>query len=278
MTTTHRNMSLLHIVLDYITKRFPDVVSIKEITNFVWKNHKSVLPKNKLKKELRDDIFVYCHRLYKSKKTDPKIVKIGVGLYKAVTTIDNIHLVENPPLELHGIKIEGYLQKGIQTIAFLQLNNYRETTNFRHTKKEVFLGRVVTITIHKKGLVEIFVNASNNPFDPVEFNELCNILFEGYFSGLGVISQKRCRQWDIAKDFVGLRLDGVKAVTLRSFRNAMLKVYYHEKKSATRVEARLTTELSLSNALELIGNLAVKPVGKPVGFDVKKSSNGVEVA
>ena len=251
-----RKKSIKQLILQYINDKYPDLVTVKELKIMLRRKYKISIS--------TDDIYVYVSRLYKPRKGEPQIRKAGRGLYQANTKLENLYKLEEPPVELHGIKIEcqidkSHLQNGMQIITFLQLQNFKQTTNGRWTGTEVFDGRKVTFTFHvenkRMGFIEIWINASNNPLDVMAFDKMITTIFDGYLRPLGVITDRRVVQSDVARDFMRLRLDGVQCIRLRSFLNGWLKVYYHHKRHATRFEVRLTSNISLDEAIKTLFEL-----------------------
>ena len=261
--------SIKDLILEYINQQYPDLVTSKELRRMLKQKHKIDISSN--------DLYVYVYRLYKPRKGKPLIKKAGRGLYKGLTTIDNIYKLEDPPVELHGIKIEARLadsnlqkrMEGITSVqvSFLVAAGFNKTTNKRYTRRDVFEGRMVTLTVHESGFIEVFINASREPLDCVTFQRIVDTVFNGYLRPLGVICDKKIRQADIARDFLRLKLDGVKSVSLKAFSNAWFKIYHKNLDMGTRIETRLVHEMDLADAIKTLQDLTVRPYTTVKGED-----------
>lgn len=191
-----------------------------------------------------------------------KVKRPHRGFYRVAIDEELVYSLGNPPIELHGIKIEGKLQKAIDGISSdtkrkIEALGFVETTNNRSCHSLYFKGRKITITIHEKGLVEVWVKSSNNPMNYEEFRDLLTYL-NGFTEPIMPIVEQRVRQIGLNRDYRELRLDGVNCITLRNFMNAMGRIYYREKDNV-RVEQHITTEISLEEALIILSMLSRKP-------------------
>ena len=298
-------LSIKDIIYQQLNTIYPETATYEQLAKWLRKEHpdhlgvkKTADNKKKTLKELARDVKVYCYRLCKKRCID----RLGPGLVRASTNVDNLHKLEQPPLELHGIKIEAMvggmqaLQKGVHTIPFNECyeiraladfcnsHNFKETNNGRFTISQYFCERKVTITVHvdnnAAGLVEIWINASNKPLGVQEFDKLITTILEGFLQPLGFLTNKKIVQCDVAKDFTHLRLDGISCLTLTDFKNNWYKVYYHHKTNATRMEARVTgAKMDLEGAIKLMYSLPAGIYNGHSGEYVPPSkSDGREVA
>jgi hypothetical protein len=193
------------------------------------------------------------------------------GFYSLRISAKTLHLLDNPPVVCHGIKIETTMtnpgtpqtlilgitskETTFDVFSWLKMMNFSETTNKRWVKRFFWEGRFITLTVHPKcGLIEIWVKCSENPMD---FSSMFR--FNEYMKGkLDVISDfkdARVREIGINKDFRELRLEGVSSMSLRVFMNAWSRIYYKESIGAVRAEIHWVGSISFQDCVELIGKI-----------------------
>jgi hypothetical protein len=81
---------------------------------------------------------------------------------------------------------------------------------------------------------------------------------DGYFEEIAPFKDRRVvrlKEVGLAKDFRELRLEGVKSVSLRAFKNAWARIYYKDDQQLTRVEHHLALDMSLDEALKSLSVL-----------------------
>lgn len=193
------------------------------------------------------------------------------GFYAAYIDISLLSQLENPPTTLHGIMLECKtlveLQKHIDGISskefkdeiinLLNAMNFIPTTNHRYYRVVWFDGRRITITVHLKGKIDIYINSSKNPIIYPDFLRIYSFL-EGFLENLAPLKDRKVVQLlevGIAKDYRQLRLDGVKSVTLHSFTNVWSRIYYKDEKTGTRFEHHLEARMNLDDALKSLSIL-----------------------
>lgn len=199
------------------------------------------------------------------------VVNPQKGYYALRISSKTLHLLDNPPVVCHGIKIEatmtsiGLPQTSIQGITFektvrdlkwwLAMKHFTETTNKRWTKRFFWEGRFITLTIHPScGLVEIWIKCSDNPMD---FSSMYRFreYMKGYLSEITDLSDAKIREIGINKDFRELRLEGVSSISLHVFMNAWSRIYYKESIQAVRAEIHWVGSISFHDCVELIGKI-----------------------
>lgn len=200
-----------------------------------------------------------------------KIFSDSKGFYAAYIDIDLLNQLENPPTTLHGIMLEcktiKKLQKAIDGIPSkeytdqsLQLFNaldFTPTTNYRYYRTLWFEGRKITITIHLKGKIDIYINSSKNPLIYPDFLRVLTYL-EGFLEKIAPLQNRKVTQLlevGVAKDYKQLRLDGVKSVTLHAFTNVWSRIYYKDEKTGTRFEHHIEARMTLDDALKSLSIL-----------------------
>jgi len=118
-------------------------------------------------------------------------------------------------------------------------------------------GRRLTFTIFNNDKLHVFLNSSRNPICYEEFELLLSFL-DGYFEEIAPFKDRRVvklKEVGVAKDFKELRLEGVKSVSLRAFKNAWARIYYKDDVQATRVEFHLNQVMPLDEALKSLSVL-----------------------
>ena len=238
------------LIVDYLYETAPDEVSPKTLSSVLGLNHKTV------KKELS--------RLLDGK--DVPIVRTSRGWYRHKMDIDVLaRLDRTKRIELHGIKLEGTcLQVNAgYSLATKAKQRYRK----RGIYKEVFEGRIVTVTIHEMGLVEVFLKTSETPMNFPQFDR-----FQSWLKGL--LDFVSPSSWKIIQiglnvDIPGLTLEGLKSIKLDAFRNAWFQIY-QKGEDTVRFETHVLPDIRLHEAILLMRQL-LEPRGElsydPAPFD-----------
>lgn len=178
-----------------------------------------------------------------------KINRMHRGFYQARPLPHVIQKLENPDVKIHGLKIECYIlennTKGVLPIppqnnieSWLDARGFEPISHNRWSLTKWWENRKITITVHSKGLIEIFVSASNNPFGLLDFSHWLDWL-NGFFDPL-LFSRKEMwvRQIGYGRDFRVLRLEGVSSVSLQVMMNVWSQVY--QKGDMVRFEHHMT--------------------------------------
>ena len=201
-----------------------------------------------------------------------KIVKHRRGYYSLKITPATLKYLENPPITVHGLKLECRAKQTLQkTILRITANNnktytkemlnwfkamsFKESTKYRWFRRIPWEGRGLNITIHLNGLIEIWVKSSELPLSYPDMVRFCSYI-NGFLSTLKP-EDIMVRQIGVAKDFQSLRMDGISSITLHKFMNDWSKIYYKETIGAVRIERHLTCTISLEqcmNTLFLLNN------------------------
>ncbi len=190
-----------------------------------------------------------------------KIVRAHRGFYRAKIKADDLKKIEAPLLSIHGPKIECYIpnlaskwEEGISlTQAFMPVRQRHENII---TTTMWFEMRRVTVTFHKKGLVEIFCSTSECPMDYVTFTKFVSFV-DGLLHIFGSDLYKanaRLRQIGLNYDYRALRLDGVNSIKLQTFHNAWAQIY-NKGRDYMRIEEHMVTDISLAEAVTILSAL-----------------------
>ena len=226
-------------------------------------------PKDYIKKKRGKEIQKITTELNRSLRRGD-IDKHRRGYYSLKITPATLNYLENPPITVHGLKLECRSKQIYQnriegipsqnnTFADDLLNwfktmRFKETTNNRFFRDVPFEGRWVKITIHIDGLIEVFVNCSDMPLAYPDMVRLCSYL-NGFLERVFTFSSLRnvmVRQIGVAKDYQDLRMDGISSITLHKFMNDWSKIYYKETIGAVRIERHLTCNISLEQAMNTL--------------------------
>lgn len=195
-----------------------------------------------------------------------KIRRRSRGFYQAKAIPKVLKALENPEIELHGIKLECKLIEnntlGVEGIpaqnntigSWMEANKFEPTTGNRWFKHQWWNDRKITITIHSRGLVEIFIHATNHPLALQDFLRCLDYL-DGFFSNIVLFkrSEVKVRQVGLARDFEHLRLEGVQSISLRKFVNDWCQIY--NKNRGVRMEHHLTLKMNLEDAINSLSIL-----------------------
>lgn len=205
------------------------------------------------------------------------------GFYSLRITTKNIHMLENPPILVHGLKIETKIKyratKSIESITdecnnlfkenereelmgWLKSQKFQNITKGRWVKRKLWEGHVVTITVHPScGLIEIWVQSTDNPLTFVDLMNLVNHL-KGFFSVISDFEPAMVRQIGLNKDFKELRVTGMSSMSLHAFMNAFSQIYNKERIGVMRVETHWVGSISFQDALLMLASISLPPVEK----------------
>lgn len=181
------------------------------------------------------------------------LIQTHKGFYRAPLGPESRKAIIPQEIKAHGIKIE--IRHNAEAGPFLH-THARSIVGVPHpmngsmTLEKVFEGRKVVITVHPSDLVEVFLNASQNPVTYEEFSRFCSYL-EGLLGDIYILGDSRLIQIGLNYDIEGVKLDGVKFLKLQQFRNAWSTVY-QKHRDTLRVETHLTTEISLQEAIDIL--------------------------
>ena len=197
---------------------------------------------------------------------DGDVINMGKGMYISRHTVlvpaNHAKFWTEKPLTLHGIKIVTTEREGLSSVTLSALYNHFNYTGHRHkvnesiTFTEEWRGRLLTITFKERtkkdgnGYIEIFLRSSTKPVHFNEFEAFCGFI-EGMFPNKS-LDVWEAQQFGFNWDTQELRLEGVKAITLRAFKNVWLRLY-QKSQDLLRVEAHVNVSLPLSEALSVLG-------------------------
>jgi len=215
-----------------------------------------------------------------------KVQRESRGFYIAKVTADTLHYLENPPILLHGIMMSCETKQKLQNtihgipsqsytneaLNWFDVMQFTKSTNDRFYRDLWVEDRKVTITFHLKGKIDIYINSSKHPVDYLSFQKLMDFI-NGFLSMWIPFDRKKIHliQTGVAKDYKKLRLEGVSSVSMKTFTNAWARIYYKSDIGATRVEAHITTDVTLDRVfvwLQSIGHPVVN--GNGHGEDIFK--------
>lgn len=222
-------------IMHYLYQIAPDEVSPKTISRVLKLNHASV------KKELS--------RLMKN--ADNNIISDRRGWYRHKLEMDTIARIDRSKrIEMHGIKLEGVCHQAntAYSLAGAAKQRYRK----RGTYKEMFEDRIVTITAHEQGLVEVWLNTSEHPIGFQQFDR-----FQAWVKGLLDFVDPwswKVSQLGLNVDVREMYLEGVSSLKLSVFRDAWFQIY-QKGEDSVRIETHLFPNLHLEEALTILRQL-----------------------
>lgn len=205
------------------------------------------------------------------------------GFYRIKLDSETLYNLEHPPTLLHGIMVsmKSYsrkLQNNIHGISALLCNfGFKQCTgrNKNRWSKSFFyeddVDRRVTVTVHKVGRVDVYVNCSNHPVNYFEFRDILKFV-EGNLSYLSPFGDQRVVEFGQAKDFRSVRMSGCSELSLRVFMNHWFRIYNKERLGVTRMEQHVRCDVSVSVLLDLFERMFL-PVGN--GFRELDDDNGM---
>jgi len=203
------------------------------------------------------------------------------GFYRIKMDSETLYNLENPPTLLHGImvsmdSVSQKLQNDIDTIS-ANLHNYgfKQGTGrnrLRWTKAFYYerdAERLITITVHKKGRIDVYLNCSNHPVNYHEFRDVLKFC-EGQIFYLGPFSNQRVVSFGEAKDFRHVKMSGCNELGLRVFMNHWFRIYNKERLGVTRMEQHIKCDVPVSVLLDLFERMFL-----PVGNGHRDNSEGM---
>jgi hypothetical protein len=211
---------------------------------------------------------VYLNRLYNK----GSILRTTKGTYKAYAdlTVLRQQQLTNPPTLLHGILLECslipcvtkhpqgappkdhvcYVDDSLKAWLVAHDFGYRGD-NHSWCRYLWWENRRISVSVFSTGKLCIYISSTKHPLSYPEFELLLSFL-DGFFQEVAPFKDRRVvrlKEVGLAKDFKELRLEGVKSVSLRAFKNAWARIYYKDDQNLTRVEHHLTLDMSLDDAL-----------------------------
>jgi hypothetical protein len=234
-----------------------------------------------------------------------KIVRETHGFYRINMDAETLYYIENPPTLLHGIMISmesdfnrrkqkslyinvsSKLQNNVHGISSQNLENdvmvRLENLGFVRTEApnrnrmvhcfyfENDRDRLVTVTVHFSGRIDIYLNCSNHPVNYFEFRDIFNYA-KGSVDFLGPFHNDRVVEFGEAKDFKEVRMSGCNEVSLRVYLNHWFRIYNKERLGVTRVEQHIRCDVPVSVLLDMFERMFY-----PVCNGVVKPDDGRDV-
>ncbi len=222
-------------IVRYLHGIAPEEATPKTISRMLRINHGSV------KRELSRIL---------ARKLAP-IVRTRRGWYRHKLDVDVVAKLDRTKrIGLHGIKLEGTCLQA-NTGYFLAREAERKYRR-RGYHRVVFEDREVKVTVHEKGLVEVWLNASDHPIDFHQFDR-----FQSWLKGaLHFVAtwSWTVKQLALNVDTRELALDGISSVKLTVFRNAWFQVYQRGE-DVVRFETHMLPSLGMEEAIMILRQL-----------------------
>lgn len=109
----------------------------------------------------------------------------------------------------------------------------------------------ITFMVHKNGSATVFIDCiGDSSLDAVGFRIVLALIQEELSVTDTELAASKVASYELNTDFQGLRLDGVKAITLKAFGDAFWRVY--NKRGFLRSEVKATKPLDVANVLALM--------------------------
>jgi len=207
------------LILGYLYRIYPRSATPKEIAWETKQKHDTV------KKEMR--------RLAQIEA----VVSEVRGYYRFPSTPALLREMEKGEVMIHRLKIEAHQPPSTEggVVPYrLPLSESAVTykDSYQTTYTHHWDGRPVKINVTGHGLIEIWLQASEAPLSYQDYKRYISFL-EGMMPELWAMMPEVV-QVELNCDFESLRLDGVKAVSLRRWENAWLRIY--QKSMRARIE------------------------------------------
>ncbi len=203
------------------------------------------------------------------------------GYYRIKMNSETLYNLEHPPTLLHGIMVSmesasQKLQNDIDTISANLCNfGFKQGTgkNIKRWFKSFYYEddpeRLITMTVHKMGRVDVYLNCSNHPVNYHEFRDILKYS-EGQIFYLRPFSNQRVVSFGEAKDFRHVQMSGCNELSLRVFVNHWFRIYNKERLGVTRMEQHIKCDVPVSVLLDLFERMFL-----PVGNGFKDNSEGM---
>ena len=119
--------------------------------------------------------------------------------------------------------------------------------------------RLITITVHKIGRIDVYINCTNHPVNYFEFRDILKFV-EGSITFLRPFSDQRVVEFGEAKDFRHVKMSGCNELSLRVFMNHWFRIYNKERLGVTRIEQHIKCDVPVSTLMDLFERMFL-PVG-----------------
>jgi hypothetical protein len=196
----------------------------------------------------------------------PPIVQTHRGWYRIAWGIDELKNLENEiRVGLHGLKLQAYLPEHRDadntplSLSPQKFKEYRKRLSFKDFN---FMGYPVTVTVHQTGLVEVFLNSSNNPIGFLDFEKF-KFFLQGRFSSVIDWNDWDVVQWGLNADINNMRIEGAKSVKLQVFRDAWFQLY-QKREDVVRAEVHSTKSIQAEDIYKWFRTLTDCANGKPL--------------
>ena len=228
-------------IIMFLRKHAPDEYNSKLIAIAVEAKGSSV------RKELS--------RLLKEPK--PKIVREHYGFYRASTDLGIMRRqLAGKPVLFHSLQLEGICHNKNTKLIFAAISESRKHYRKRDYYRWAFEGRTVSITLYENGLLQLWLNASQNPLDYMGWQR-----FRAFLEGRmpEYIGDLILKQVDVHADIREFQIQEFQGMRLKVFDNAWLHLYQKTEDLLRLEVSTIPRELKFIEACEIIKTLVSIP-------------------
>lgn len=232
-------------VLNYLRSKYPSEFNAPTLSK-----HIGVPVRN-----VRVALYRFCKK--------GKIESLHRGFYKAKIDKDLAYKLGNPPIQAHGILMDGILQKhiggiGSKVVERLCSLGFEGRSNGRLVLSSDWEGRLLTVVVHGgSGRVQVYLKSSDAPLDWIELKRFGGFL-DGLFRPVCPWVKWRFRRADINRDFGRVHVSGGGCVSTDVSSNARAQVYEHRGRGV-RAEIQGNYDISLDEALWMLRSVSELP-------------------
>ena len=233
--------SLGHRIILFLRAKAPDEYNAKMISIALSANPSSV--RKELSRLLKDPT--------------PKIVKEHRGFYRASTDVGILRRqLLGKPVLFHSLQLEGVIRNKNTKLFFEAISDSKKRYRKRDYYQWAFEGRSVSITLFDSGLIQLWLNASQNPIDYLGWQRFRSWLEGRIPEYLGDLVIK---QVDVHCDIREFQIQEFKGMRLKVFDNAWMHLY-QKTEDLLRLEVSMVPrELKFVEACEIIKTLVQIP-------------------
>ena len=187
----------------------------------------------------------------------PRIVRTQHGFYRASTDLGIMRRqLTGKPILFHSLQIEGICHNKNTKLIFAAISESKKHYRKRDYYRWAFEGRTVSITLFDNGLMQMWLNASQNPLDFMTWQR-----FRAFLEGRipEYVGDLVVKQVDVHTDMREFQIQEFQGLRLKVFDNAWMHLY-QKTEDLLRLEVSMVPrELKFVEACEIIKTLVSIP-------------------